>query len=243
MLEWDSSKKLPFRASCGRRSSSFNFKLLSINIRSLAEQGKLVYVTTKLSDCEVDIACVQETRLRGDLDVRKVGDYSLFTTPASRYRGGLMTLVRERPGVQTVDYVDGFLRVSRLSVRVNGRLLHIINCHAPITEAPIEDHAEFAVQLKEVVDPVRSKGKVILCGDLNARLKGLSYSIIGPTALSACPFGASHRKEVLDYFQELDLFALNTSMGERLPFCPTCGRLGILRPIYHYRPSSPSPHI
>eukprot|EP00971_Amphidinium_carterae_P080855 1599482-Amphidinium_carterae.2 len=213
LQKWACSKDSTRHSRRSRKAAVFEFKLLSINIRSLAEQGKLVYVSSKLEDCSVDIACVQETRLRGDLDVRKVGEYSLFTTPATRFRGGLMTLVRERHGITPLDYVDTFWRVSRLSVRVNGRLLHIINCHAPITEAHADEHADFAVQFKAVIDPIKNTGKVLVCGDLNGRLRGLDYPNIGPLALSTCPLGATHRKEVLDYLVSMDLYALNTFVG------------------------------
>eukprot|EP00971_Amphidinium_carterae_P329872 6462612-Amphidinium_carterae.3 len=203
------------RASRRKREKLLCFRLLSINIRPLAEQGKLVYVASKLSDCEVDVACVhvQETRLRDDIDVKKAGSYSLFTTPASRYKGGLMTMVRDRAGVVPIDYIDSFPRVSRLTIRINGHLLHVVNCHAPITEAPEVDHVDFATQLMDVVNPIRCSGKILVCCDLNARLKGLTYSIIGPMALSECPLGASHRTDVLDLLQSLDLYALNTFAG------------------------------
>eukprot|EP00971_Amphidinium_carterae_P352277 6492525-Amphidinium_carterae.2 len=209
----DRAKAIPKRASLRKRADAFTFRLLSINIRSLAEQGKLVYVASKLRDCEVDVACVQETRLREELDVKTTGEYSLFSTPSSRYKGGLMTLVRDRAGIQTIEYDDSSPRVSRLTMLVNGHRLHVVNGHAPITEAPDAEHADFAAQLKAVVDSIRHSGRILLCCDLNARLKGVELPLVGPLAVSECPLQASHRRSVLEYLQSLDLLALNTFVG------------------------------
>eukprot|EP00971_Amphidinium_carterae_P177032 3510364-Amphidinium_carterae.1 len=45
---------------------------------------------------DVDIACLQETRLRDTVTMDRVGEYSTYFTPASKYRGGLAFLVHDR---------------------------------------------------------------------------------------------------------------------------------------------------
>eukprot|EP00971_Amphidinium_carterae_P154830 3070056-Amphidinium_carterae.1 len=123
-------------------------------------EGKIVYVSTKVKDCGVDTACFQETRLCDQLKLTKTGGHSIFSTPALR-----------------------------LIATVNGVTLHVINCHAPIIEASDTDHEDLAVQLELAVNLIRHLGHIVICCDLNAKLKGLNYSIIGPMALSTCPHG------------------------------------------------------
>eukprot|EP00971_Amphidinium_carterae_P164155 3254212-Amphidinium_carterae.1 len=85
-----STKPQPCQAHRGKyglrgalRSDHFVFPVLSLNIRSLAEKGKISFLAKKLKSMEVDVACVQETRLRDTVTMDRVGECSTYFTPAS----------------------------------------------------------------------------------------------------------------------------------------------------------------
>eukprot|EP00971_Amphidinium_carterae_P192326 3816336-Amphidinium_carterae.2 len=80
-------------AKRARQVRHVDLNVLTLNIRSLAETGKLLFAAQCLAQLEVDIGCFQETRLKDDLPVESVGEYALFLNPASRYKGGLAILV------------------------------------------------------------------------------------------------------------------------------------------------------
>eukprot|EP00971_Amphidinium_carterae_P168517 3338833-Amphidinium_carterae.3 len=197
------------RRGCGH---SFHLTVLSLNIRSLAEQGKIKFATERLQTLGVDVCCFQETRLREHIKIDKVDDYHIFSTPASRHKGGLFTMILDRKGLQALDYMADCPRVSCLTVLVNGGRVHIVNVHAPTTESSVEEHHDFACQLDHVLSII-SGGRLLVCGDLNARLGGLDYVMIGPFAISHCPQRAAHRRTALDRLQASKVFALNTFFG------------------------------
>eukprot|EP00971_Amphidinium_carterae_P136596 2706491-Amphidinium_carterae.2 len=199
------------------RAASFRLTCSSSNARSLLEQGKLLFVTRQLEALDVDVLCVQETRLRDVLQLDTVNGYKLCLLPAEPARGGLAVMVRVRAGIEVLEQKCHGPRVLRVSLRVNGALVHIVSARAPIEEdselahSTFEEHVVAALTLLGV-------GKVILGCDLNAKLKELELSLVGSCALSKCRWGASHRIHLLRELDRRGMKALNTLHAEATDF-------------------------
>eukprot|EP00971_Amphidinium_carterae_P035745 703549-Amphidinium_carterae.2 len=156
-------------AKRARQVRHIDLNVLTLHIRSLAETGKLLFAARRLEQLKVDIGCFQETRLKDELPVESAGEYSVFINPASRFKGGLAILVRKGRCVLSREMKCYSPWVMRVEVQYDGYHLQVINAHAPITEATPAEHSEFAAVLADAVRDARSRGKIIVCTDLNAR--------------------------------------------------------------------------
>eukprot|EP00971_Amphidinium_carterae_P051770 1019277-Amphidinium_carterae.5 len=90
------------RRSRMRRAEQFTLTCSTFNSRSLLEQGKILFVTRQLAARDLDLLCVQETRLRDVLPMDTVNGYKLCLLPAEPSRGGLAVFVRVRPGIEVL---------------------------------------------------------------------------------------------------------------------------------------------
>eukprot|EP00971_Amphidinium_carterae_P235480 4673125-Amphidinium_carterae.3 len=209
-------------ASSVQATVTFELKVLTINIRSLSEAGKLKFVVNKLDQMGIDVAFIQETRLSSTLDMTKIGDFHLVSSPASETsgaHGGLMTLVRS-----TLDATPLFSRqishgVLVSAVRVAGKCCRFINAHAPIAEAPMHEHDQFALDISLALKQHEPGELVFVGADLNARLMGLDalFDCVGDSAASLCPDDAQHRHSCLRHLSDAQLIALNTVIPHSNP--------------------------
>eukprot|EP00971_Amphidinium_carterae_P197785 3925412-Amphidinium_carterae.3 len=131
-------------------SVSHGLTLLTVNIRSLNEAGKLKFLTDQLLALKVDIAFVQETRLPASFENSQVGQYHLISSPAlesAGAHGGLMVLIKAEKQTTLLSHSLVCHRILSVSVRILGKMFRLISAHAPIAESPSEDHELFAAQL------------------------------------------------------------------------------------------------
>eukprot|EP00971_Amphidinium_carterae_P349659 6491138-Amphidinium_carterae.1 len=190
------------RRSRMKRAEHFLLTCSTFNSRSLLEQGKILFVTRQLAARDLDVLCVQETRLRDVLQMDTVIEWLQALPIACR------TFTRRRCHGP---------RVLRVSIRANGMLLHIISAHAPIEEDSEYAHQTFADFLVEAISKLEV-GKVLIGCDLNAKLAGLELSLVGCAALSTCRWGAAHRIHLLRALDARGMKALNTMHSEPTDF-------------------------
>eukprot|EP00971_Amphidinium_carterae_P109055 2159583-Amphidinium_carterae.1 len=147
----------------------FLLTVSSLNARSLLEPGKLLFAAKQFIEMEADVICLQETRLRDTLQLDKVGEYQLCTSPAEPHRGGLMVMVRDRQGIAVVEQKSHSFRVLRVTLRVNCTMVHVLTVHAPTEEDEEEAHLEFQHSLLAAVAEVSGAGKILMGADMNAK--------------------------------------------------------------------------
>eukprot|EP00971_Amphidinium_carterae_P102720 2033197-Amphidinium_carterae.2 len=209
-------------ASAPQATLTFELRILTINIRSLNEAGKLKFVASKLAQLGVDIAFIQETRLPISFDMTQIDGYHVVSSPSastSGAHGGLLTLVK-----CTLDATPLFSRqvshrVLVSAVRLAGKCCRLVNAHAPIAEAVLAEHEQFAVDMGVALKQ-HEAGEILFVGvDLNARLMGLDdyFSCVGDSAASKCPDGAHHRRSCLSHFDAARLVAVNTALPHAHP--------------------------
>eukprot|EP00971_Amphidinium_carterae_P165650 3283655-Amphidinium_carterae.1 len=181
-------------ASDPQATLTFGLSILTINIRSLNEAGKLKFVASKLEQLGVDIAFIQETRLPDSFDMTKIDGYHIVSSPSastSGAHGGLMTMVRCSLDAAPLYSQHVSHRVLVSAVRLSGKYCRLVNAHAPVTEAPVAEHNQFAA-------------------DIGATLKQQE-------AASRCPDGAQHRRSCLSHLDAAQLVAVNTVLPHPHP--------------------------
>eukprot|EP00971_Amphidinium_carterae_P148835 2950500-Amphidinium_carterae.4 len=201
------------RAGRLRRERCFHIKVSTFNARSLLETGKLIFVAKVLAKRNIDVLCVQESRFREVLSIPSVEGYRLCSAPASSTKGVLLVMVRDRPGIDLIEHEVVCPRVLRVALRVNGLLLQLFDAHAPTEEDTQEAHDSFAQELGGAVAAVRGRGRILIGADLNARLRGVDSSFVGPLAASSCKHLAIHRRPLIDDLAHLGFKAANTYLG------------------------------
>eukprot|EP00971_Amphidinium_carterae_P324254 6443764-Amphidinium_carterae.5 len=86
-----------------RSAFTCTLKLVTINVRSLHDSGKVKFVFSQLASIGADIAFVQETRLPVHFDLPRLDGFHIATLPAEPNRGGLLIAVRDRPEVSVIQ--------------------------------------------------------------------------------------------------------------------------------------------
>eukprot|EP00971_Amphidinium_carterae_P342965 6482459-Amphidinium_carterae.2 len=211
---WRARKVHSCRAAhTSTRASAFTLKVMTFNAKSLLEQGKLVFVASRLLELDVDIACFQETRLRDQLLIEAVGEYKICSQAAEPHRGGLMIMHRVKPGIALLEHHCVSLRVLRATFKINGRKLHVIASHAPTEEDTLEAHTQFSDHMQLALSEIAANGLVLFCTDLNAKVKGLDLKMVGANALSTCRYGAVHRLPLLSALDARGFRLVNTHLG------------------------------
>eukprot|EP00971_Amphidinium_carterae_P343866 6483898-Amphidinium_carterae.2 len=201
---------------------TFALSILTINIRSLNEAGKLKFVASKLEQLGVDIAFIQETRLPDSFDMTKIDGYHIVSSPSastSGAHGGLMTLVKCSLDATPLFSQQVSHRVLVSAVRLSGKCCRLVNAHAPVTEAPLAEHDQFAADVGLALKQ-QEPGELLVVGvDLNARLMDLDnhFSCVGDCAASRCQDGAQHRRSCLSHFDAARLVAVNTVLPHPHP--------------------------
>eukprot|EP00971_Amphidinium_carterae_P187340 3718238-Amphidinium_carterae.2 len=157
-------------------SLSIPLRLATINVRSMNDAGKIKFVADRAMQRKLDILFVQETRLPDTITSMTVDGYNLIASPAASSagaHGGLAVLIKVDPHFSIEAHKCTSPRVLVVWVTIATKRCRLVCGHAPIAEAPLADHAAFAVSMREALaDP--KAGELLFIGvDLNARLAGL----------------------------------------------------------------------
>eukprot|EP00971_Amphidinium_carterae_P283428 5626471-Amphidinium_carterae.2 len=211
-----SSLSLPTTTVHSQCDFTCTLKLLSINVRSLHDSGKVKFVFSQLAAIDTDIAFVQETRLPAHFDFPQMDGFHLATSPADTTRGGLMIAVRKSPAVSVLKEKTIGWRILILTIMIAGKQCRLVCMHAPTAESSQSEHDFFAADVGLAVADLLP-GEVLLIGsDLNARLGGLddTFACVGQQAVSTCPVRAVFRHECLRLLSAAGLIACNTVISQ-----------------------------
>eukprot|EP00971_Amphidinium_carterae_P345620 6486683-Amphidinium_carterae.2 len=187
-------------------------RLITINIRTLYDSGKMKFFASQLKLLSADVVFVQETRISEKIDLQQLNGFQLFSTPALHGHGGLMVLVRSDPLLAVDRHRSISPRVMVVFMHVDSIPVRLICAHAPIAEAPSHDHESFAADM-QVALQAHVPGELLFVGcDLNARLATVAddFQCVGQHASSSCPSNAEFRHSCLRHFDDSKLIAANT---------------------------------
>eukprot|EP00971_Amphidinium_carterae_P331032 6464371-Amphidinium_carterae.2 len=176
----------------------------------LCQPGQLTFLTRRLENEGITVACIQESRLSLPSDFTTT-PFHIVHSPADRGIGGLLILVSKQPHIRVLRHKVFGQRVLSALVQVREKLIYVINCHAPIRKAPAAQHADFAQLLETAITSCPANAMLVGGSDLNARLAGAAedYHVVG-LLTSLCPHQAAHAQDLLQALQRTGTHLVNT---------------------------------
>ena len=157
-------------------------KVASFNVRGLSAAYKKEALARDLRQHHIDVCCLQETKVREELDQR-VGDFRLITfTPDQPQRGmGFMVGPRLQPYLERAWQVEGNDRVAAAAFRLpllsgDVLLVKVINCYGPtavVAKRDPEEREHFYDTVERVLRSFSNNGYrtvIVIAGDFNAKV-------------------------------------------------------------------------
>eukprot|EP00971_Amphidinium_carterae_P003537 69974-Amphidinium_carterae.1 len=197
---------------------------LSLDRESADAEGNGLAVPAGLSwlgnSCKtrgIDVLGVQESRMRAVSEHFQLNSgYTVLAIPASKTRGGVLLLLKESKHLKFLAMSVVSERVLLVLGKLRGMPISFIVGHAPVRDAPVEDHVDFCGAFQRAVQGVCADSSVVALADLNLRVAGLmhEFSVVGPNALSVCKLHADHGRPLLDVCVRKGLFFANTFYGQ-----------------------------
>ena len=134
--------------------------------------GRDQEIICEMKQHKIDICAISETKRKGKGSV-KCEDYILIYSgkpKQERAKSGVGILLHEKyeQCIENIEYVSD--RILQASLKINNVITHIISTYAPDIGKPIEDSQNFYQLLQETLDKMGNTDKVIILGDLNARI-------------------------------------------------------------------------
>eukprot|EP00971_Amphidinium_carterae_P050660 997287-Amphidinium_carterae.2 len=182
----------------------------------LNHTGLLLKFVKDLAERHIDIAAVQETRLKLTDPETNIAGYHIITQPAAEGRGshgGLMIAVRESHDVRIVSHRFHGKRVLAVVCRIGHKTLLLASMHAPMRKAPQVDHDDFRQHVRTMLECRNSSHEILIGCDLNGRVGSYDdvFEGIG-SYTSPCPHEGKHIRPLVHCLNRQGLCFLNTLM-------------------------------
>ncbi|XP_030763134.1 craniofacial development protein 2-like [Sitophilus oryzae] len=113
-------------------------------------------IINELKSNNIDICSISETKKKGK-GKYEIDDYTLIYSGVSRDKG---TFGKE--------YISD--RILLVILNVNKENIHLISVYAPDISKDRAERESFYEELQEAVDRIQAKDKIVIMGDLNARV-------------------------------------------------------------------------
>eukprot|EP00971_Amphidinium_carterae_P338615 6476025-Amphidinium_carterae.3 len=196
------------------RLSVVSFNALSMSDRDRADiglnrTGKLVILDSLLCGLDIDVACIQESRISCEEGL-ETEHFRVCVHSAVAGVGGLLVMIRKDPALQILSQKGYGARVLAVKCRLHGKHLVVVAAHAPTRDSASEDHRQFLVNLQMATN-CSSSWSIIIGADLNARVRevGEDLNCVGPHS-SPCHLKGKHARPLLFWCNQKGLSLLNT---------------------------------
>ncbi len=191
--------------------------LATFNVRSLNDINKRKELARDLLRYGVDICCVQETKIKEDVD-GNVEDYRFFNLENGSYHGlgffvhknleQRVTNVRATPS-GNIAVIQ--LKINDVSI---AKRFTIINVHAPTAEHDEREHENFYQELSSVYDKHRNDTVVLICGDFNAEVGKRTSSDTCVGSHTTNHARTEMGQNLVEFSEKKDLFVCNTAFEQ-----------------------------
>ena len=153
-----------------------NFKVGTFNVRGLTSNIRREYLVKDLEQYKLDIVCLQETKIKDDLDMN-IDHSRLINYKPSCVHYGLGFLISGKVNSNIVNMESVNDRICYIDIELEeNRILTVINLYGP-TQAKVNIDQEcrdaFYHKLDELVKKKKDskdKGIILIAGDLNSRV-------------------------------------------------------------------------
>lgn len=182
-----------------QKTSTKNLSIGCWNVRTLqdndaAPERKTALVSLELQRYDVDIAVLCETRLPGNSQLREEkGGYDFFWSGKAENEPrqlGVGFAIKSKLAKSLSSLPKGISdRVATLSLELEGNTrVTLVSCYAPTLASSDQEKDDFYDTLRDVLSRVRHQDKLILAGDLNARVGSDHLSWTGVLGNIICTY-------------------------------------------------------
>ena len=142
------------------------------NAKTLREYGKLEQAEKEMTNYNLDIMVLSETRLKESSEIKtQNGNFLIFSGVGEdiEHRGGVGILMNKEARRSLVEWspISERIILARFKTKIHN--LTIIQCYAP-TEMDKDMKENFYQQLHETVTAVQKKDVIIVMEDMNAKI-------------------------------------------------------------------------
>ncbi|GAB1607583.1 craniofacial development protein 2-like [Argonauta hians] len=166
---------------CRNQKSRRKFVFGSWNVHTLqdssdAPERKTTLASLELSKHNIDVAALSETRLSGTSQFREEkGGYVFFTngkSPDEPRHSGVGFAIKSELACSLQSLPKGCSdRIITLSLELElGTRVTLVSCYAPTMNRPDREKDDFYQHLREVINAICHRDKLILMWDFNARV-------------------------------------------------------------------------
>ncbi|XP_022799771.1 craniofacial development protein 2-like [Stylophora pistillata] len=145
---------------------------LSADLKQIDDSRKTAIINKELTRLNIDVACLQETRLADSGSLRE-SDYTFFWQGLSqdeRRQHGVGFAVRNSPLATTEKLTGGLERILVLRMKTSTGFVNFLSVYAPTLTSSTEAKDQFYEALEETVSQIPRSKSVYLLGDFNARV-------------------------------------------------------------------------
>uniref|UniRef100_A0A8D9AY99 Craniofacial development protein 2 n=1 Tax=Cacopsylla melanoneura TaxID=428564 RepID=A0A8D9AY99_9HEMI len=168
-----------------KKKPSQKLKFATWNVKTLLDSKSATTITTprrtaliakELNRYNIDIAAIQETHMKENGQLVETGEgytyiYSGCKPDEENYYGVAICVKTKLLSDNTVSKpVCVNDRLMHVNITEKGNTTTFICCYAPTLNSPEQQKTKFYEELKNVVNSVPKKEKIIIAGDLNARV-------------------------------------------------------------------------
>ncbi len=206
----------------GRRNITLRFG--TWNIGTLT--GKSFELVDVLKKRRIDVACIQETRWKGE-KAREIRGYKLWYSGLVKGLNGVGIMVEEQhvQGVVEVKRIDD--RLMKLSLVVGREIIHVICGYAPHVGLAITEKIKFWENLHMVIREIPNDQKIFIGGDFNGHVGegadgyqgihgGYGFGTRNDSGTDLLDFASAHDLMVVNtFFRKRDDHKITYHSGER----------------------------
>ena len=145
---------------------------LSAYLQKLDDSRKTAVINKELARLNIDVACLQETRLADSGSLRK-SDYTFFWHGLNQdepRQHGVGFAVKNSLIATTETPTEGSSRILALRMRTSAGFVNIISAYAPTLSSTSEAKDQFSEALEASLSRIPRSEGLFLLGDFNARV-------------------------------------------------------------------------
>ena len=139
-----------------------------MNVRGCNSECKRREMGRMMNECKLDILAVSETKMKGKGEWELIGRKG-YKSGGDRARGGVAVVLHDEMWDCVVEHKEINERMMYIKMKMGNEKLVLVNVYAPQSQDR-EDSERFWMELGECVESFGRREKVMIVGDMNAKV-------------------------------------------------------------------------
>lgn len=203
-----------------RINDSYNFQLLSYNVRTMSQDTHLTIMKEALNDINYDVIGLQESKRWGE-NLQDVGNFILYTRGTSVASGSIGFIVNKKWKDHILSFEGISDRVAVLKMKINKEIIGIITGYAPTADKNDQIINAFYDDLDKALEIIHLCDLQFIIGDYNAKIG--EFNQHDSDVMGKFGFGArnSRGQLLIDFARSNEFFFANTLFKKNKKRRPT----------------------